>query len=396
MTRARLLLALAALIALLAAWHASAPPTALPADASATRFSAMRAMADVRLIGRNAHPVGSVEHGRVRARLVARMQALGLAPRVAAARAIKLKPGARGLAVDGAEVRNIVGVLPGYDSRLPAVLLMAHYDSVPSSPGAADDGAGLAAALETIRALKAGGPGRRDMILLFSDAEENGLLGARAFFDGDPAAARVGFVVNMDMRGGGGRAIMHETGRDAGGAIDLYRRTAIHPTTDSIAAWVERLIRNSSDFRVAVDRGLPGLNYAILDRQFDYHAASSTPERLDPRSLQHLGEQVLAVMRGLVDAAELPAAAPDPAYVSVLGLAVVAWPAWAGWLILGVGLAAGGIAWRRSASSAAGLRGVAAAAHLLLTLVLALMLARSATAIPFGFTVGRPLLAWWN
>ena len=49
----------------------------------------------------------------------------------------------------------LVGVLPGQDRSLPPILLMAHYDSVPASPGAADDAAGVAAILESVRAIRA-------------------------------------------------------------------------------------------------------------------------------------------------------------------------------------------------------------------------------------------------
>ena len=43
---------------------------------------------------------------------------------------------------------------------------MAHYDSVPGSPGAADAAAGVAAALEIVRALKVQGQPARAVILL--------------------------------------------------------------------------------------------------------------------------------------------------------------------------------------------------------------------------------------
>ncbi len=38
-------------------------------------------------------------------------------------------------------VQNIVATLPGTDREAPAVLVMSHYDTVPNSPGAADDSA---------------------------------------------------------------------------------------------------------------------------------------------------------------------------------------------------------------------------------------------------------------
>jgi acetylornithine deacetylase/succinyl-diaminopimelate desuccinylase-like protein len=53
----------------------------------------------------------------------------------------------------GYRVRNLVGQLPGRDPTAAPVVLMAHYDSVPGSPGAADDATGVAAVLEAVRAI---------------------------------------------------------------------------------------------------------------------------------------------------------------------------------------------------------------------------------------------------
>jgi Zn-dependent M28 family amino/carboxypeptidase len=60
-------------------------------------------------------------------------------------------------------VHNIVARLQGTEQS-KALLLVAHYDSVPTGPGASDDGAAVAAMLETLRALKASTPLRNDVI----------------------------------------------------------------------------------------------------------------------------------------------------------------------------------------------------------------------------------------
>jgi len=53
-------------------------------------------------------------------------------------------------------------------------------------PGAADDGAAVAAVLETVRALRTQAPLRNDLVVLLIDGEENGLLGAQAVVRDDP------------------------------------------------------------------------------------------------------------------------------------------------------------------------------------------------------------------
>ena len=60
----------------------------------------------------------------------------------------------------------------------------------PRRAGAADDGSGVAALLETARALRAGPPPRNDVIFLFTDGEERGLLGSQAFLARGPVGLR--------------------------------------------------------------------------------------------------------------------------------------------------------------------------------------------------------------
>ncbi|MFX4531870.1 M28 family peptidase, partial [Acinetobacter baumannii] len=86
-----------------------------------------------------------------------------------------------------------------------------HHDSVYGSPGAADDSAGVAAILETARALGARGTPLRDLIVVLTDGEDSGLCGAQRFFAADPARGRIGALINLEARGGGGRATLFQT-----------------------------------------------------------------------------------------------------------------------------------------------------------------------------------------
>ena len=204
----RLILLFTALAVVLGlAVMASQTPAPRPISTPAEVFSAARAMADVREIARAPHPVGSDDHARVQAYLMQRMTALGLTPQIQTG---PLSPRAvqrmerEGRSAQGLAVANLVGVLPGRDPDRPAVLMMAHYDSVPGSPGAADDATGVAAILEAVRAIRARGGADRDLIVLLTDAEELNLDGARVFFAAHPWRDRIGAVVNLEARGGGG------------------------------------------------------------------------------------------------------------------------------------------------------------------------------------------------
>ena len=380
------------------AWAASRTPAPKPASAPASAFSAERAYADVLAIGSKPHPLGSAEHDRVRDYLIGRCRELGLEVSVVHGQAISRSTYPPLTFIDGGEVQDVVCTLPGRDRALPALGLMAHYDTVLSSPGAADDSTGVAAAFETVRALKAAGPPARDVMLLLTDGEEAGLLGSRVLFGAEGPGRQIGLVLNMEAHGGGGRVYMFETGSHDGRLIDLFRRTAAGPTAASLSGYVYAHMPAGTDFTIARDHGVTGFNYAFEDRPFDYHAASSTPAALDRGSLQHMGEQVLPVARAVAAARELPAPAPDVVYADLLGGPVLAYPVWAGWLLIVGAAGVLAVSFRRAFGRepfgwGSALRGAAA---LILTFVaagLVLFLVRRGTGAGLGLLEEKPLMA---
>ena len=359
----RLVLFLASLAAALGlAVFVSQTPAPLPTSTPAVGFSAERAMTDVRRIARAPHPVGSAEHQQVQAYLVQRLAALGLQPSLQSG---ALSPAAVArIEKDGGDAGalravNVVGVLPGRDPGLPAVALMAHYDSVPNSPGAADDASGVAAILEAVRAIKARGGADRTLVVLLTDAEELNLDGARAFFSEHPLRDRIGAVINLEARGGGGRAMMFETGPGNAETIARYaqatRKATGGPSSNALAIFIYRLMPNGTDFTVAAGRELAGINLAFIGRSAQYHSLSSTPEALDQGSLQHIGSQALETADAFLRAPTLPQATQNAVYADVYGLFVVRHPPVVGWMLLVVaGLATAFAAW--GAHHATGLR----------------------------------------
>ncbi len=316
-------------------------PSPQPVDTRATQFSADRAMRDVRSIAVRPHTTGSAEIEETRRYLTARMTALGLDPQERSQVAISARR-YLGDALIAGRMRNLVGELKGSDPALPAVLLMAHYDTAALSPGAGDDTSGVAVALEVARALKASGPQRRTVIFLFTDGEEAGLLGSTAFFASDPLRNSIGVVVNLEARGDSGRALMFQTSPGNAGLIDLYRRAVPSPAADSLLVTVYKRMPNDTDLTAALDKGLPGMNFAFLGHQMAYHTMLSTPERLNAGSLQHMGDQVLPVVRALAMAKTLEHPRKDLVFADLFGLHLVTYPIWLGWGLALV--AAGGVA----------------------------------------------------
>jgi aminopeptidase YwaD len=75
--------------------------------------------------------------------------------------------------------RNLILDLPGRDDG-DLVLIGAHYDGVPGSPGADDNASAVAVLLEMARAFAADPPRRRVRLVAF-DLEERDLAGSRAY-----------------------------------------------------------------------------------------------------------------------------------------------------------------------------------------------------------------------
>ncbi|MEE4452695.1 M20/M25/M40 family metallo-hydrolase [Novosphingobium resinovorum] len=325
------------------------PPRPAPVSAPAGQFSAERAMADVRMIAQGPHGTGTEQHRWVRERLEQRLIETGLGVRqdegeVTDPRMREWLNRYNGTKLARIPLTNTVAVLGGSDPKLPAVALMAHYDSVPGSPAAADDGAGVAAILETLRVLAADRERRRDVIVIFTDGEESGLLGAKMFFGqngkgGTDEAGRIGAIINLEARGGGGTANLFQTSAMNGEVAGLWARTAPHPAGASLSAYIYSVLPNDTDLTPALPRGYAAWNIAFVGRPELYHSPLATADRLDRGSLQQMGEQTLGLAQALVRAEALPGKAPDAVFFDVFGLFAVHYaPVW-GWAMLALGAA---------------------------------------------------------
>lgn len=265
---------------------------------------------------------------------------------------------------------NVIGVLPGRDRALPALMLMAHHDTVWGSPGAADDTAGVAGILEVVRAVNARGGGDRDLIVLFTDGEELGLEGAKHFFAASPLRERVGAIVNLEARGGGGRAAMFQTSRGNGEAMATYAAAVQRPSASSLAAFVYSVLPNDTDLTPALKGDYTAYNFAFIGRSGLYHSPLITPERLDQGAVQDIGNQTLDLANALLAHDGMPGKAPDRVFFDLVGLMTLHYPVWAGWALLALALA--GFAWTARRDGAAGAGEGAVRALLLIVLTAAL------------------------
>ena len=94
---------------------------------------------------------------------------------------------------------NLILKLPGQRPRLPPLLVGAHYDGAPQTPGADDNASGVAALLELASRWRAEPP-RRPVWLVAFDQEEEGLVGSRALAQRLRAAGQpLHLMVSLEM-----------------------------------------------------------------------------------------------------------------------------------------------------------------------------------------------------
>ncbi|MFI6867474.1 M20/M25/M40 family metallo-hydrolase [Nocardia sp. NPDC050406] len=291
-------------------------------------FSAERALRTVEEIARQPHPVGSAEHARVRDHLAGELRRLGLETEVQ--EGIGRWPEA--LRRDGlgiGRVFNIVGRMPGTNST-GTVYLAAHYDSTHSGPGANDDGVGVASILETVRALKESGTTlRNDLVVLLTDGEEMGLLGAEAYVASGPDGKRSGVVVNHEARGAGGPVLLWRITHPDGKLMEAVARVP-HPNTDSLSTSAgEAQTSSNTDFASLEPGGMQVLDWAYAGNSAYYHNVLDDPAHVHLPTVQQMGDNALSLARdyGNTDLATLSGGS-DRAYFQLPFDVLIVVPVW--------------------------------------------------------------------
>ena len=276
-------------------------------------------------------PVGSDRLNAVRRHLISELEHLDYEPQPE-----------RG---DGTDWLGKTWPLTNVLARLPAdapdgqagLIVACHLDSVAAGPGAGDDGAGVASLLETARLLRDVKGRRRDVVLLVTDGEEAGLLGAKLWAAQHPDRMNCTDVLNFDARGTSGPAILFETCGEPSGLLQSYFAAAPQPVTSSVAAAVYERMPNGTDLTVFRAAGLNGLNFAFVDGLSNYHTPRDDLAHLSDATLLHQASQMFAVTRQAVvkpsDATGRPTV-----YFDVASLLVVRYPrAWS-WPLAGLSL----------------------------------------------------------
>ena len=271
--------------------------TLLPALTACSRsagvFSEQNARAHVSMLAETigSRPIGSEANARARAYVIDQLRLYGYEVRVQETDAQRPDLGRT------AHVSNIIASLGG--QRPEAIGLVAHYDSAPESPGAADDGLGVAVVLETARVLAAKTDRQWTTFVLVTDGEEASLMGAAALVKDRVVAANLKAYINVEGAGSDGAAVLFQTGPGNGWLTGAWARRAPHPRGGSFGIEVYRRLPNDTDFTIFARESIPGLNFAAVDDGYSYHTARDVADRLTSRSLRMTGENVAAVADAL-------------------------------------------------------------------------------------------------
>lgn len=300
-----LFLAITVVLAALLAYGLWTRPSAASADAEG--FSSARIAKNIEVISKECHSVAHPqERARVREYLVGRLTELG-------ADTIKfygydslVGPQNKHVVYTFDAVNVVAEFSPLEASDDPTyLLLVAHYDSRYSQPmpkdtvwsyGAADDGYGVGVILETVsQALKQRKDWKQGVKVLFTDAEEVGMMGMKAMWANDKDFFdNVGFMINIEARGPWGPALLFETCPGNEKVMDLYASAAKYPFTYSLTTVVYNFMPNFTDFTIVKDE-IPGMNFSTIVDVNHYHTDLDNFSNISEKSIQHYGSQVLPV-----------------------------------------------------------------------------------------------------
>jgi Peptidase family M28 len=300
----------------------SAPGPVKEGKIADSAFSVQNAFIHLQKIAASPHMTGSGAHQQVKEYIIAQCKTLGFEVQVQEAVPVTENWGN----VQAAFVQNIIAVKKG-TTNSKTVVLTGHYDSEPNTTGAGDDGAGVAAILETARALQKTAPLKNDLILLFTDGEEIGLMGAHAFVKESALAKNIGIVLNFEARGNSGPSNMFEVNEQNGWAINQYAAAVAQPFANSLGYEVYKKLPNSTDYTVFKEAGITGLNNAFIDGFVNYHSPTDKPENLDLRSMQHHGENMLSLAKHFANLPITDTKAPDTSYFNAVGGWFIHYPA---------------------------------------------------------------------
>lgn len=304
-------------------------------------FSEQNARAHVEVLAASIgnRPVGSEANVRARAYIAEQLRLFGYEVRVQEDDARRAEIGRT------ARVANIIATLPG--QRREAIALISHYDSHRASPGGGDDAFGVAVSMEAARVLASQQDRQWTTMVLVTDAEEEGLMGAAALMTDPQVRDDLAAYINLESIGSAGPAVLFETGPANAWLLKPWARAAPHPRGSSYAIEIYKRLPNDTDFTILARHQVPGLNIANIGDSYAYHTRHDTAERLTGRVLRETGENVVSIATELHKTDVTQRSQEEAIYFDVAGIVAVSYSSTLGWIIAVASVLFGALGWVR-------------------------------------------------
>lgn len=301
------------------------PGTAEPAN----RFSALRASEHYRVVAAMPHMTGTIANTRVRDSIIAWCDSFKLDVQVDTAIGLR----SFSSITLGAVTYNIWARLRGIGSGR-AIYVVSHYDSAPNSYGAGDDGIAVIAMMESIRALRADHKAfKNDIVFLFTDAEEAGLLGAAASMRDSSIKKDMAIAFNYDGTAVRGASMLLEASPSVRPLLEHYRNLP-HPFGTSLSAEGKKRAPGHLDFELFKEAGIPGFSQVLPEGRSHYHSLIDRPEAIDLKTVQQHGENMLALIKEFGDVNLQQLKGEEVYYFPVLNHLFIYAASWQLWLLL--------------------------------------------------------------
>ena len=256
-------------------------------------FSIENALDHLRIISKKPHYTGSEYHSVVRDYILNELKNMGLETE------IQNQVVTRFCCV-GTNTSNIIGTIKG-SSNGKSLVLLTHYDSRHhASFGASDAGSGVVTILEGVRSfLSKNTIPINDIHLVFTDAEEIGLLGAQAFVKNHSLVDNIGLVLNFEARGSGGPSymLMETNGKNGVLISEFINAEPGFPAANSLMYSIYKMLPNDTDLTIFREQAnIDGFNFAFIGDHFDYHTSLDSFERLDRNTLIHQADYIMSML----------------------------------------------------------------------------------------------------
>ncbi len=195
------------------------------------------------------------------------------------------------------EVANVIGELPGKQSRDEWLLVGAHLDSWDLATGTSDNGAGVIQVIQAARALAAAGPLRRTVRFALWAGEEQFIVGSHAYAIAHAAElAKCVAVLNTDSGAGHVRGWRVQGRADVQAALAPIATTLLAPLGGDLVDPAFDPVNQGSDHVSFLAEGVPALDLAVDETIYDivHHKPADTIDKVEAHSLAS-GIAVIAV-----------------------------------------------------------------------------------------------------